>query len=142
MGRPTISVNILPWEQAQSQAYPIRLAVFIKEQGVPEELELDEEDPLAWHAIAKLDGQAIGTARLQKDGKIGRMAVIQAYRRQGVASAMMNVLLKFGRQHGINQFYLHAQIEALPFYERFGFVANGPVFNEAGIAHQMMKKAT
>jgi predicted GNAT family N-acyltransferase len=140
MGRPTISVNILPWEQAQSQAYPIRLAVFIKEQGVPEELELDEEDPLAWHAIAKLDGQAIGTARLQKDGKIGRMAVIQAYRRQGVASAMMNVLLKFGRQHGINQFYLHAQIEALPFYERFGFVANGPVFNEAGIAHQIMRK--
>ena len=142
MRRPTISVNILPWEQAQSQAYPIRLAVFVKEQGVPEELELDEEDPLAWHAIAKLDGQAIGTARLQKDGKIGRMAVIQAYRRQGVASAMMNVLLKFGRQHGINQFYLHAQIKALPFYERFGFVANGPVFNEAGIAHQMMKRAT
>jgi predicted GNAT family N-acyltransferase len=140
MGRPTISVNILPWEQAQSQAYPIRLAVFVKEQGVPEELELDEEDPLAWHAIAKLDGQAIGTARLQKDGKIGRMAVIQAYRRQGVASAMMNVLLKFGRQHGINQFNLHAQIEALPFYERFGFVVNGPVFNEAGIAHQIMRK--
>jgi len=140
MRRPTISVNILPWEQAQSQAYPIRLAVFVKEQGVPEELELDEEDPLAWHAIAKLDGQAIGTARLQKDGKIGRMAVIQAYRRQGLASAMMNVLLKFGRQHGINQFYLHAQIEALPFYERFGFVANGPVFNEAGIAHQIMRK--
>jgi len=140
MRRPTISVNILPWEQAQYQAYPIRLAVFVKEQGVPEELELDEEDPLAWHAIAKLDGQAIGTARLQKDGKIGRMAVIQAYRRQGVASAMMNVLLKFGRQHGINQYYLHAQIEALPFYERFGFVANGPVFNEAGIAHQIMRK--
>ena len=140
MGRPTISVNILPWEQAHSQAYPIRLAVFVKEQGVPEELELDEEDPLAWHAIAKLDGQAIGTARLQKDGKIGRMAVIQAYRRQGVASAMMNVLLKFGRQHGINQFNLHAQIEALPFYERFGFVVNGPVFNEAGIAHQIMRK--
>ena len=134
------SIQILSWEQAQSQAYPIRLAVFVKEQGVPEELELDEEDPLAWHAIARLDGQAIGTARLQKDGKIGRMAVIQAYRRQGVASAMMNVLLKFGRQHGINQFYLHAQIEALPFYERFGFVANGPVFNEAGIAHQIMRK--
>ena len=59
MGRPTISVNILPWEQAQSQAYPIRLAVFVKEQGVPEELELDEEDPLAWHAIAKLDGKQL-----------------------------------------------------------------------------------
>ena len=136
------SIQILSWEQAQSQAYPIRLAVFVKEQGVPEELELDEEDPLAWHAIARLDGQAIGTARLQKDGKIGRMAVIQAYRRQGVASAMMNALLKFGQQHGIKEFYLHAQIEALPFYERFGFVANGPVFNEAGIAHQMMKRAT
>jgi predicted GNAT family N-acyltransferase len=55
---------------------------------------------------------------------------------------MMNALLKFGQQHGIKRFYLHAQIEALPFYERFGFVANGPVFNEAGIAHQIMKRAT
>ncbi|MEY3839935.1 MAG: hypothetical protein RIR08_668, partial [Pseudomonadota bacterium] len=123
MGRPTISVNILPWEQAQSQAYPIRLAVFVKEQGVPEELELDEEDPLAWHAIAKLDGQAIGTARLQKDGKIGRMAVTRSYRRQGAASSLLNALIDFGHQQGIRQFYLHAQMEAIAFYENFGFTA-------------------
>ena len=136
------SIQILSWEQAQAWAYPVRLEVFVKEQGVPKELELDEDDPLAWHAVAELDTLIIGTARLQKNGKIGRMAVMQAYRRHGVASAMMNALLKFGQQHGIKRFYLHAQIEALPFYERFGFVANGPVFNEAGITHQMMKRAT
>jgi predicted GNAT family N-acyltransferase len=116
--------------------------VFVKEQGVPKELELDEDDPLAWHAVAQLDTLIIGTARLQKNGKVGRMAVMQAYRRQGVASAMINALLKFGQQHGIKEFYLHAQIEALPFYEHFGFVANGPAFNEAGIAHQIMRKVT
>ena len=136
------SIQILSWEQAQAWACPIRLEVFVKEQGVPKELELDEDDPLAWHAVAELDTLIIGTARLQKNGKIGRLAVIQAYRLQGVASAMMNALLKFGQQHGIKEFYLHAQIEALPFYEGFGLVANGPVFNEAGIAHQTMKKAT
>lgn len=130
MGRPTISVNILPWEQAQSQAYPIRLTVFVKEQGVPEELELDEEDPLAWHAIAKLDGQAIGTARLQKDGKIGRMAVTRSYRRQGAASSLLNALIDFGHQQGIRQFYLHAQMEAIAFYENFGFIASGPIFRK------------
>ena len=140
MGRPTISVNILPWEQAQSQAYPIRLAVFVKEQGVPEELELDEEDPLAWHAIAKLDGQAIGTARLQKDGKIGRMAVTRSCRRQGAASSLLKALIDFGSQQGIRQFYLHAQMEAIAFYENFGFTASGPIFREAGIAHQAMTK--
>ena len=59
MGRPTISVNILPWEQAQSQAYPIRLAVFVKEQGVPEELELDEEDPLPGMLLQNSTGKQL-----------------------------------------------------------------------------------
>jgi len=142
MKSTTASIQILSWEQVQAWAYPVRLEVFVKEQGVPKELELDKDDPLAWHAVAELDALIIGTARLQKNGKVGRMAVMQAYRRQGVASAMMNALLKFGQRHGIKQFYLHAQIEALPFYEHFGFVANGPAFNEAGIAHQIMRKVT
>jgi predicted GNAT family N-acyltransferase len=101
MKSTTASIQILSWEQAQAWAYPVRLEVFVKEQGVPKELELDEDDPLAWHAVAELDALIIGTARLQKNGKVGRMAVMQAYRRQGVASAMMNALLKFGQQHGI-----------------------------------------
>ncbi len=139
MTQPTVVVHLLPWEQAQLRAYTIRLAVFVKEQGVPSELELDEKDLLAWHALAERDGKTLGTARLQEDGKIGRMAVLKTYRHQGVASAMMNALLDHGQRQGIQQFYLHAQIEALRFYERFGFKANGPVFNEAGIAHQRME---
>ncbi len=142
MTQPTVVVHLLPWEQAQARAYPIRLAVFVEEQGVPRELELDEEDPLAWHALARHNGLTVGTARLQQDGKIGRMAVLRAYRHQGVASTMMHALLDHGQQQGIKQFYLHAQIEALGFYERLGFKANGPIFNEAGIAHQMMVTAT
>lgn len=139
MMQPTVLVHLLPWEQAQARASPIRLAVFVEEQGIPSELELDEEDPLAWHAVAEHDGLSLGTARLQGDGKIGRMAVLKTYRRQGVAKAMMNVLLDHGQRQGIKQFYLHAQVEAVDFYERFGFKANGPVFNEAGIAHRRME---
>jgi predicted GNAT family N-acyltransferase len=60
------SIQILSWEQAQAWAYPVRLEVFVKEQGVPKELELDEDDPLAWHAVAELDTLIIGTARLKK----------------------------------------------------------------------------
>lgn len=140
--QPAVIVHLLPWEQAQARAYPIRFAVFVEEQGVPRELELDDKDPLSCHALAERAGLAIGTARLQQDGKIGRMAVLQAYRQQGVASTMMNDLLDFGQQQGTQQFYLHAQIAVLAFYERFGFKANGPVFHEAGIPHRRMVKIT
>jgi predicted GNAT family N-acyltransferase len=142
MMQATIKISIVPWELAQAQAYPIRLAVFVEEQGVPKELELDEEDQLAWHAVAEHNGLTLGTARLQQDGKIGRMAVLQAYRRQGVASAMLHALLNYGQQQGIEQFYLHAQMGASGFYEHLGFKTNGPIFNEAGIAHQLMVKFT
>lgn len=136
-----ITLRILSWPEAQALAYPIRLTVFVEEQGVPKELELDEEDVRAWHALA-LDNSplsnTLGTARLQADGKIGRLAVLAQHRGHGIGSALMNALLGFGTKQGIEHFYLHAQTSAMPFYERFGFKANGPIFNEAGIKHVKM----
>ncbi len=132
------AIQILPWNEANTLAYPIRFQVFINEQGVPEDLELDEDDPLAWHALAMRDHQAIGTARLLSSGKIGRLAVLANYRKQGVGTDLLLALLDFGRQQGIDQFYLHAQVSAMDFYDRLGFQAIGPIFHEAGIEHIKM----
>jgi predicted GNAT family N-acyltransferase len=135
------AIEILPWNKASARAYPIRSQVFINEQGVPKDLELDEDDPLAWHALATRDDQAIGTARLLSSGKIGRLAVLPNHRKQGVGKELMLALLDFGQQQGIRQFYLHAQVSAVDFYARLGFQAIGPIFNEAGIEHIKMVKS-
>ncbi len=133
-------IAIMRWDEARHLAYPIRLTVFINEQQVPEELELDDDDPDAWHAVMLKDGQAIATGRLLSSGKIGRLAVLKDYRGLGMGTALIKSLIEFGQQQGIGQFYLHAQTTAIGFYEGLGFKANGPVFNEAGIEHIKMQK--
>ena len=129
---------IMGWEEAKSLAYPIRLAVFVHEQQVPEELELDDDDSTAWHAVVLKDGQAIATGRLLSNGKIGRLAVLRPYRGQGVGSNLLETLVQFGERQNIKKFFLHAQTSAISFYEQLGFQAIGPVFNEAGIDHIKM----
>ena len=129
---------IMGWEEAKSLAYPIRLAVFVHEQQVPEELELDDDDLTAWHAVVFQDGQAIATGRLLRNGKIGRLAILREYRGLGLGSELLKTLVSYGRQEGIKQFFLHAQTSAIGFYERLSFKAIAPVFNEAGIDHIKM----
>ena len=131
-------IAIMRWDEARHLAYPIRLTVFVNEQQVPEELELDDDDPDAWHAVVLKDGQAIATGRLLSSGKIGRLAVLKNYRGLGIGTGLIKRLMEFGQQQGIGQFYLHAQTTAIGFYEGLGFKANGPVFNEAGIEHIKM----
>jgi predicted GNAT family N-acyltransferase len=138
-------ILIKSWRDAEKEAFSVRKHVFIEEQGVPEELELDEYDPVAWHALAYLDSQCIGTARLvifsQTDGgigRIGRMAVLPKYRKQGHGKSLLQALLEKGKAKGISQFELHAQLSAIPFYEQFGFIADGPIYDEAGIEHRDM----
>ena len=135
-------ILIKTWQDAQQEAYSIRKHVFIEEQGVPEEMELDEFDPSAQHALAYADSQCIGTARLavlpENIGRIGRMAVIPKYRKQGFGSQLLHALLEQGKRLGITQFELHAQLSAIPFYEQFGFHSQGDTYDEAGIAHRDM----
>ncbi len=131
------------WEEVKHLAYPIRLTVFVNEQQVPEELELDEDDPTAWHAVVLDHGKAIATGRLLRSGKIGRLAVLKEYRGLGLGGELLKTLVSYGRQEGIKEFLLHAQTSAVGFYERHGFKAIGPVFNEAGIDHiRMMLEPT
>jgi predicted GNAT family N-acyltransferase len=135
-------ILIKSWQEASIEAYPIRKAVFIDEQGVPESMELDEYDPIAHHALAYRENTCIGTARLaalsDHQGRIGRMAVLSSYRRQGIGGQLLRALLENGRSRGITEFELHAQLSAIPFYEQFGFIAQGPIYDEAGIAHRDM----
>jgi len=131
-------ITIMQWDEAKDLAYPIRLTVFVHEQGVPEALEIDTDDALAWHAVILDHGKAIATGRLLKNGKIGRLAVLKEYRGLGLGSELLKTLVSYGRQEGITQFFLHAQTSAVGFYERHSFKATGLPFEEAGIDHIKM----
>ncbi|MBU3589929.1 GNAT family N-acetyltransferase [Polynucleobacter sp. 80A-SIGWE] len=135
-------ILIKSWVDAEQEAYSIRKRVFIEEQGVPEDMELDEYDPLAQHALAYVNSECIGTARLVtlpgSVGRIGRMAVLPMHRRRGIGGDLLRALLELSKSQGITQLELHAQLSAIPFYEQLGFIAQGDIYDEAGIAHRDM----
>lgn len=116
----------------------IRRRVFIEEQQVPAALEWDGEDARAQHWLALRDRQPLGTVRLLADGHIGRMAVLLEARRNGVGSRLLRAAIDAARSQCLHEVYLHAQVQALGFYARHGFVAEGEVFMDAGIAHRAM----
>jgi len=119
----------------------VREQVFIQEQHVPEELEWDEQDAKAIHVVAYNENdQVIGTARLLADGHIGRMAVLEAWRKNGVGSAMLEKLLLLAQQRSLSKVFLHAQTSAIGFYDHHGFRVLGEEFMDAGIPHRYMEK--
>ncbi|MBU0751080.1 MAG: GNAT family N-acetyltransferase [Gammaproteobacteria bacterium] len=129
------------WESLAAAAQPVREVVFVEEQGVSRELEWDEFDSASRHVVAfDADGQAIGTGRLLPDGHIGRMAVVSAWRGQGVGRALLERLIEAAGASGRHEVLLHAQSRAAGFYRRFGFIATGDEFMEAGIPHVRMER--
>ena len=123
------------------QALAVRIRVFVKEQRVPAEIELDTDDRRAIHFLATISGKAVGTARLvMKHGaaKVGRMAVMKSYRRKGVGAQLLKHAVASARKLRAGTIYLNAQVAVIGFYERLGFRAVGKVFDEAGIAHRKM----
>lgn len=131
----------MPWGQAQPVAAPIRFAIFVGEQNVPPGIELDDLDEKSLHAVAYDEaGKAIGTGRLLPDGKIGRMAVVKEWRRRGVGADLLEALVGEARRRGLPEVKLSAQLQAAEFYREQGFVAEGKVYEEAGILHQKMRK--
>ena len=121
----------------------IRYDVFVVEQNVPVELERDELDATALHFLGRVDDVPTGTARIVvKDdtGKIGRVAVLKAARGNGLGTALVRTCLdELRKTPGVMRAALGAQLDALGFYERLGFVAYGDVFDDAGIDHRMME---
>ena len=138
-----MSTNIViksgSWQTMSAAVKPIRETVFIVEQQVPIELEWDDEDESAIHFAAITDNnQVIGCARLTKTGHIGRLAVLSEYRGTGTGQAIMRNILDTAEKHDFSSLVLNAQTHALTFYEQFGFVARGEIFDDAGIPHRTM----
>ena len=118
--------------------------MFVYEQSVPLDEELDTHDPVALHVLAEMDGRAVGTGRYYvEDGCaiIGRMAVLPEARGAGVGSAILTALLAHARCRDLREAALAAQLHARSFYAHFGFVADGPLFVDGGILHQRMERA-
>ena len=129
------------WARDRPALAAIRRAVFIDEQRVPEALEWDEFDTVSRHFLAWVDGDPVGCARLLPDGHLGRMAVLPGWRGRGVGRALLEAALAAARRAGYATVTLSAQTHAAGFYARAGFVAEGEIYEEAGIPHLVMTLA-
>lgn len=130
----------------RAAAYALRKEVFVREQHVPEEIELDEHDDGADHVVAADEsGRIVATGRLvlldPGTGKIGRMAVARPVRGRGAGAAVLLELERIARdERRLGAIVLHAQLSAKGFYDRAGYLTEGDIFTEAGIDHVAMRK--
>lgn len=139
-----MKVFIADYSTWLSEIRHIRNEVFCVEQQVSPEEEWDGSDEECIHVLAEGGDdipRAVGTGRISPGGKIGRLAVLKAFRGQGFGAALILCLLDLAKQKGLSQVYLHAQTQALDFYQSFGFAVEGGTFNEAGIEHIKMVKS-
>lgn len=148
-------VSVVRTDADLLDALAVRMRVFVEEQGVPLELEVDATDrealarPDAVYLVGRLHGAAVATARLlfEPHGEpgamphIGRVAVLAEHRGRGFGAAIMRALHNEARARDARAVTLAAQLHAMPFYERLGYVAHGPVFLDAGIEHRDMDLA-
>ncbi len=139
-----VELKLVETEAEMEAALAVRMRVFVAEQSVPAEEELDDEDATATHVIARHNELVIGTGRLliRAEGtcQIGRMAVDQPWRRQGVGGQLLLYLEQEARSQGMSQVMLHAQEYVKGFYSAHGYLERGELFLEAGIPHIEMRK--
>jgi len=155
-GRSRLTVKTGDWATLAAHALPVRLRVFVQEQQVPVEMEVDACDAWALHAVVfSEEGSALATGRLVSEksggdlkptlsetakslGRIGRVAVLASHRGQGLGVLVMKTLIQAANDQRLGRLTLHAQQQAASFYEIFGFRVVGEVFEEAGIPHVEM----
>jgi len=139
-----IVVKLVETEAEMEAAMGVRFRVFVAEQAVPAEEELDDADATASHAVAICQGQVVGTGRLvqQDDGdaQIGRMAVDQTWRRRGIGDQILRFLEEEARAQGLRRCVLHAQEYVKGFYAAHGYQEHGETFLEVNIPHIEMRK--
>jgi len=136
-----IEVRLARWKAPDDRQAltAIRRKVFVEEQQVPEEEEMDAFDETSVHLLARSsDSGLIGCVRIMPTGQIGRMAVLREFRGSGIGRLLMTAALTQAKGQNFETIFLHAQCHAEAFYTRFGFIACGDVFDEAGIAHVRM----
>ncbi len=136
-----VACVLTTWDADRPALQEIRRAVFVNEQQFPESEEFDDDDPVCVHALVTLNREPVGTGRLNPAGKIGRIAVVAGMRGRGIGATITRRLLEAAHRRGVREPYLHAQLQAVPFYEKLGFTIEGEVFDEAGIPHVRMKHA-
>ena len=138
MASEDYSIDCVPWDTHREALREIRDRVFIDEQQVPSEIEIDDCDESATHFLLTREGIVLGCGRLLEDGKITRLALLPEYRGGGLGAALLDYMVQHGKSRGLERVYLHAQDHAASFYERAGFAVEGEGFEEAGIAHHAM----
>lgn len=143
-GEEMVEMHSGNWNDLGRQAERLRMEVFVKEQGVPAEIEVDELDPICRHVVAvNRLGHAVATGRLISDApsvaRIGRMAVVREMRGSKLGRQVLDKLIEAARERGDKEVVLHAQVHAQNFYARAGFVPEGDVYDEAGIDHITMR---
>ena len=123
------------WDQLQQDAKLIRTQVFICEQGITEADEWDDQDLISQHFVIYDQDQPIATARLLQDNSVGRVAVIQKYREQGIGRLIMLEIIEHAQQQQYSFLKLSSQLHAISFYEKLGFLTQGNPYDECGIPH-------
>ncbi len=129
--------------QQRDDAFAVRIAVFVEEQGIDRSDELDDFDASATHCVAYVDGTPAAAGRLllfDDHAKIGRMAVLASHRGAGVGALVLDALEREAAAHGIRHIKLSAQLHARGFYERCGYTAHGDLYDDVGIPHVDMEK--
>jgi len=139
--RGDFTITLAQWPEDEPSIRSIRETVFVDEQHVSAELEWDGLDAACVQVLARnRTGEPVGTARMMDDGRIGRMAVLPAWRGRGIGRAMLETLMDVARGRGLRRVHLASQTQALGFYAASGFVAEGDVFLEANIPHRHMSR--
>jgi len=139
----TANIVIVSTAQQREDAFAVRIAVFVDEQGISREDELDDVDEPAVHCVGYAGGRPVAAGRLVvMDGyaKIGRMAVLRESRGTGLGAGVLAALEREGAARGLREFRLSAQLSARGFYDRLGYDADGDVYDEVGIPHIAMVK--
>jgi len=138
-----LNCQIITSKEDLKACYEIRTKVFIEEQNVSSEIEMDDLDSIASHFLIYSDKIPVATGRLVKTndnmGKIGRIAVLKEYRGQNIGYFLMNKIINYAKEQNLSILPISAQSHALAFYEKFGFKAYGEEFLEANIPHYMMR---
>ena len=138
--QPLVTTKVVDYTTHKALLHTIRVEVFVNEQSIPAQVELDQNDCISHHVLACYDGRPVGTGRLTPVGRIGRVAVSQPLRRRGVGFCIIQKLLEVAKHQNHQDVFLAAQYHAVSFYEKLGFYREGDVFIDVGIPHIMMRK--
>ena len=129
------------YEDNKDSIIKVRHVVFVIGQNVPSEIEIDGKDPDCYHALITIDDTPIATGRMEKDGHIGRIAVLEEYRGHHYGQKIMGKLEEIAKKEGIGRVCLGSQVHAMNFYEKLGYIPYGEFYFEANMEHRKMEKS-